>query len=126
MAGRGHYNTPLPIGRTPPFIVIHQQHAQVAEGLLLCAVVITPWPMNRAGLTLHQTDMVGLVQSHLIGGHLAGRFPDGEDHAFWLDLTTGSMTVLDIPSENWLRHRIRDHLTVTLNVPKPDAGHVVQ
>jgi hypothetical protein len=69
---------------------------------------------------------VGLVQARLIRDHLAGRFPDRDDSAFWLDLTTGAMTVLDIPSDNWLRHRMRDYLTVTLSVPKPEAGQMVQ
>jgi hypothetical protein len=124
--GRGHYRAPLPVGRTPPFIVIHQEHAQVAHDLLLCAVVITPFAMDERGLTPPQAEMVSLVQSKLIGDHLAGRFPDGDDSAFWLDLTTGAMTVLDIPSDTWLRHRMRDYLTVTLNVPKPKAGQAGQ
>jgi hypothetical protein len=40
--GRGHYRAPRPADRLPPFIVIHQEHAQVTQGLLLCAVVICP------------------------------------------------------------------------------------
>jgi hypothetical protein len=70
-------------------------------------------------MTRGQAETVGVVQSQLIGDHLAGRFPNGDDHAFWLDMTTGAMTVLDIPSNQWLRRRIVDYLTVTLNVPRP-------
>jgi hypothetical protein len=79
-----------------------------------------------AGDDPSQTETVGAMQVKLIGGRLAGRFPDGDNSAFWLDVTTGAMTVLDIPSDNWLRHRMRDYLTVTLSVPKPEAGQMVQ
>jgi hypothetical protein len=44
--GRGDHRAPLPANRLPPFIVIHQEHAQVTQGLLLCAVVICPWPKS--------------------------------------------------------------------------------
>jgi hypothetical protein len=119
--GRGHYWALLPADRLPPFIVIHQEHAQVTQGLLLCAVVICPWPKNPQGMTREQAETVGVVQAHLIGDYLAGRFPNGDDYAFWLDMTTGAMTVLDIPSNHWLRRRMLNYLTVTLNVPKPEA-----
>jgi hypothetical protein len=119
--GPEHPKAPLPADQLPPFIVIHKEHAQITQGLLLCAVIITPWPMSRAGLTRSQAETVGAVQAQLIGDHLAGRFPDGDNYAFWLDLLTGAITVLEIPSNNWVRHRIRDYLTVTLNVPKPEA-----
>jgi hypothetical protein len=115
--GRGHYRAPL-----PPFIVIHQEHAQVTQGLFLCAVVICPWPKDPQGMTQEQAETVGVVQSQLIGDHLAGRFPDGDDYAFWLDMTTGAMTVLDNPSNHWLRGRRLDYLAVTLNVPRPMTG----
>jgi hypothetical protein len=124
MDGCGQDKAPLPVGRTPPFIVIHQEYAQVTADLMLCAVVITPWP-SRASITLSQAGMVGLVESQLIGDQLAGRFPDGDDYAFWLDLATGSMTVLDLNAATagtWLRYRMRDYLTVTLSAPKPEAG----
>ncbi len=119
--GRGHYGAPLPADRLPPFIVIHQEQAQVSQGLLLCAVVICPWPHTPKGMTPSQAETVGLVQTQLIADRLAGRFPVGEDYAFWLDVATGAMKVLNILSDNWLRHRMRDYLTVTLNVPKPEA-----
>jgi hypothetical protein len=125
MDGRGHHRAPLPVGRTPPFIVIHQEHAQVSQGLLLCAIVICPWPHTPQGMTRSQAETVGAVQAQLIGDHLAGRFPVGDDYAFWLDLATGSMTVLDLNAATagtWLRYRMRDYLTVTLSVPKPEAG----
>jgi hypothetical protein len=77
--------------------------------------------MNPAGVTRPQAEKVGLVQAQLIGDHLAGRFPDGDEYAFWLDVTTGAMTVLDIPLDNWVTHRMRDYLTVTLNVPKSEG-----
>jgi hypothetical protein len=44
MDGREHHKAALPVDRTPPFIVIHQEHAQVTQGLLLCVSVITPSP----------------------------------------------------------------------------------
>jgi hypothetical protein len=114
---------PRAVDRAPLglFICIHQEAAQVAQGLLLCAVVICPWPMKRVGMTRAQADTVGLVQAQLIGDHLAGRFPDGDAYAFWLDLATGKRTVLDIPNQNWLRHRMRDYMTITLNVPHAKA-----
>jgi hypothetical protein len=124
MDGRGHHRAPLPADRQPPFIVIHQEHAQVTQGLLLCAIVICPWPKTPQGLTPEQAETVGVVQAHLIGDHLAGRFPNGDDYAFWLDVTTGATTVLDIPSNQWLQHRMLDYLTITLNVPKPVAEAV--
>jgi hypothetical protein len=110
-----------------PFIVIHQEAAQVAYGLLLCAVVITPFPIKLRVLTRSQAEAVGLIQAQLVGDHLAGRFPTDADAAFWLDLATGAMTPLKIPNETWLQHRIRDYLTVTLSVPKlePAAGEAV-
>jgi hypothetical protein len=73
-------------------------------------------------MTQEQAETVGVVQSQLIGDHLAGRFPDGDDYAFWLDMTTGAMTVLDNPLNHWLRGRRLDYLAVTLNVPRPMTG----
>jgi hypothetical protein len=123
--GRGHHRAPLPVGRLPPFICLHQQQAQDAQNLLLAAFIITPYPQSPLGLTTLQAQMVKVVQAQLIGDCLAGRFPGAAD-AIWLDIITGRSTPLSIPNENWLRHRMRDYLTVTLNVPKPEAGQAVQ
>jgi hypothetical protein len=79
---RGHYKASLLADRQPPFIVIHQEHAQVTPGLLLCAIVICPWSKNPQGMTREEAETVGAVQAKLIGSHLAGRFPNGDDYAF--------------------------------------------
>lgn len=121
MAGRGHYKTPLPVDRLPPFICIHQQQAQDAQDLLLACVIITPFRQHPRGLTAQQAQIVGVAQAQLIGDRLAGRFP-GDAYAIWLDIITGRSTPLNIPDETWLRHRMRDYLTITLNVPHAEPG----
>ena len=120
MDERGHYRASLPADRLPPFIVIHQEYAQVIPGLLLCAVIIFPWPLSPQGIIRSQAETVGSVQAPLIEDHLTGWFPDGDDYAFRLDAATGVMTALDVPSDEW----VRDYLMITLNVPrlKPGAG----
>ena len=117
--GWGHYRAPL----RRPAIAVHRHPSGACPGrprLAFNRDRHLPWPKNPKGVTQWQANTVGVVQSQLMGDHLLD-VSRWRRYCVWLDIRTGAMPVLNVALNNWLRRRMLDYLTVTLNVPKPEA-----
>lgn len=126
MTYRRQHKAPIPADRlTGPWIVVDQEHVAVAHNLFFCVFVVSPFRQDKRGLSREQLAQVELVKARLIEHRLAGRFPTADAYAFWLNLSNGGgLTPLDLEAGagSWLRHHMRDHLSLTLSVPRPAAG----
>jgi hypothetical protein len=122
----GPFEPPKPVreSRPVPFLAIHQQHIQDTQGLLFAAVLVTGYKQDQRGLSRGQAEMVDAMQARLVQLHLAGKFPvSDQSYSVWIDPLSDTVSEAEIPNGTWLRHRMRDYLTLTLYVPHREKVH---